>query len=831
MTQLFRRIRYLLNRARFDRDLANDLEFHREMAARAGRTFGNTLLVREEARDAWGWTWIDRLSQDLRYAARTALKSPGFTLVAILILGIGVGVNVAAFGFFNMILLRPLPIRAPATLLRFDRRSPANFSDNFPYPETAFFREHTKTLSAVLAMDSSRLALEGEEKQIGARFVSSNYFTELGATATLGRLLDPSLDEGPGAENVVVLSHGFWQRHFASDPLIAGKTVRLNGKAVRIVGVAAAEFSGLGMEDQTVWVPIAQKPYFIAGANLTAFGDSSTSVQMWGRLQRGVAPPAAEAELKSLAVELRRQHPQDIWERESFPSHPGGYARSPREQMYPVLAIITALCLLILIVACSNLGSLLLAKGVARDREMAIRASVGAGRARLIRQLFTESLLLAFLGAAAGLALGTIVLRSLLVLADLPEWLNPAPDWRVILFAGGVGFASAIMFGLAPAFQLTLRRHRSTTLRRLLIGGQVAASCVLLILSGLLIRALERAASSSPGFGYDRVISIDPGLPGYTPARAHSYFDTLESRLRAIPGVASVAVVSNPPLGNRWTVEKTQVAGRAVDIHINHVNGQFFETMQIPLLRGRSLRPGDQHAIVVSESLARLQWPGADPLGKLFPVGQTVVGVAGDAHLVSPEDSDAVEVYQLADGDIWPALVMLVKTSAPPEDLLRSVAAAARSADPKLFPEVGLMRNAFREKVGTARNVALAVSVLGSISLLLACLGIVGLVAYAVSQRTKEIGIRMALGAEPAHVLTVVLRQFSIPVVAGLLAGAGLAAGLSSILRQELYGVSNLDPVAYVGAIGMFVAVVTIAALVPARQALRIDPLRALRYE
>jgi predicted permease len=746
-------------------------------------------------------------------------------------LAIGVGVNVAAFGFFDLILLRPLPIRDPATLLSFNRQSPAGFSDNFPYPEVSFFREHAKTLSAVLAVDYSRLSLDGEEKQIAARFVTANYFAELGATATLGRLLDTALDESPGAENVVVLSHGFWERHFASDLAIVGRMIRLNGKVARVAGVASAEFSGLGMEDRLVWLPISEKPYFVSGSNLTGFDDGATSVFMWGRLQRGATPPAAEQELQSLAAELRHQHPREIWDQERLPSRPGGYARTVNEHMYPVLAIIAAMCLLILTVACGNLGSLLLAKGVARCREMAIRASVGAGRARLIRQLFTESLLLALLGAAAGLALGTMVLRSLLVMGDLPEWLNPAPDWRIILFAAGVGFASAILFGLAPAFQLTLRRHRSTTLRRLLIGGQVAASCVLLILSGLLIRALERAASSSPGFGYDRVISIDPGLSGYTPAMARAYFDALESRLRQIPGVASVAVVSNPPLGNRWTVDKTQVAGHAVDIHINHVNGQFFETMQIPLLRGRGLRPGDQHAIVVSESLARLQWPGEDPLGKLFPVGQTVVGVAGDAHLVSPEDSDAVEVYQLADGDIWPALVMLVKTSAPPEDLLRSVAAVARSADPKLFPEVGLMKNAFREKVGTARNVALAVSLLGSVSLFLACLGIVGLVSYAVSQRTKEIGIRMALGAEPAHVLTVVLRQFSVPVVAGLLAGAGLAAALSRILRQELYGVNNLDPIAYVGAIGIFVAIITIAALLPARRALGVDPLRALRYE
>jgi ABC-type antimicrobial peptide transport system permease subunit len=262
--------------------------------------------------------------------------------------------------------------------------------------------------------------------------------------------------------------------------------------------------------------------------------------------------------------------------------------------------------------------------------------------------------------------------------------------------------------------------------------------------------------------------------------------------------------------------------------------------MQIPLLRGRGLMPGDKHAIVVSESFARLQWPAEDPLGRPFqvgldaagaPVNETVVGIVGDAHLVSPEDSDAVEIYQLAEGDILPSLVALVKTSAPPEGLLRSVASVARAVDPKLFPEVRLMKNAFQEKIGTARSVALVVTLLGSVSLFLACLGIVGLVGFAVSQRTKEIGIRMALGAEPAHVLGVVLRQFSLPVVAGLVTGAGLAAALSRILRQELYGVSNLDPVAYVGAIVIFVATTVIAALPPAREALRVEPTRALRYE
>ena len=271
-----------------------------------------------------------------------------------------------------------------------------------------------------------------------------------------------------------------------------------------------------------------------------------------------------------------------------------------------------------------------------------------------------------------------------------------------------------------------------------------------------------------------------------------------------------------------------------MNIHYNSVDRHFFETMSIPLRRGHGLMPGDRHSVVVSESLARVEWPSEDPIGKKLGEGaeaKTVVGVAGNARLVSPEDSDAVEVYQLAEGDMFPSLVALVKTSAPPEGLLRSVAAVARGVDPKLFPEIRLMKSSYEEKVGSARTIALLVSVLGSISLLLACLGIVGLVAYAVSQRTQEIGIRMALGAKAGHVLAVVLRQFSLPVLLGLVAGAGLAAALSRILRQVLYGVSNLDPLAYAGAITVFIVTVAIAALLPARRALRVDPLHALRYE
>ena len=362
------------------------MAFHREMAAREGaRDPGNALRLREDAREAWGWMWLDRLSQDLGYAGRMLRKSPGFTVAAVLMLALGIGVNVAVFGFFNLMFLRPLPIRDPDTLLRFDRGTLANsnFADNLPYPEVAFFSQHTRTLSAVLALDFVNVAMEGEDKQLHAHFVTSNFFSELGATATLGRTLDPLRDAAADSDPVVVLGYDFWQRHFGGDPSVIGKTIRLNEKPVRVIGVASPEFSGLGMGQPDLWAPIDELPYVVPGSRVMAFSDGGPSVEMWGRLQPGLTPGVAEEELSSLAAELRRQHPNEIWDKEILPSTPGGYLRTigdPHDRMYPVFGLVGTLCLLILAVACGNLGSLLLARGVAREREISIRASVGAGR-------------------------------------------------------------------------------------------------------------------------------------------------------------------------------------------------------------------------------------------------------------------------------------------------------------------------------------------------------------------------------------------------------------------------------------------------------------------
>ena len=845
MTELFRRVRYLLNRGRFDQELADDLEFHREMAARAGGArLGDAVRLREDARAAWGWTWIDRLQQDLRYAARMLWRSPGFTATAIVMLGIGIGANIAAFGFLNLVALRQLPVRDPDTLLRFERRAPQVYASDMPYQEAAFIARHATTLSAVIAINGTRLVVEGESRPINAQFVTSNFFSELGARLTAGRVLDPSIDDRADAGAAVVLSHGFWSRHFGANPSVIGTTIHLNGQPASVVGVVSPEFSGLSLSSPDVWAALPTHPYFVTGSQLlTTFSADNVGVKMWGRMRPGVTPSMTEQETRALLARLRAEHPDDIWKDEHLASEPGGYAKmgggSERgsgapgpNDVHMVFALVGSLVLLILAVACGNLGSLLLARGVARERELTIRAAVGAGRARLIRQLFTESLLLALMGSAAGMALAYALLRGLMVATDAPAWLDPAPDWRVFAFAIGIAVASALVFGLAPAWQIVRQRHRATLLRQCLIGAQVMASCVLLIVASLLVRALDRVMSTNPGFDYEHVISVDPNLVvhGYAAGSARTYVDALQTRLAAQPGVESVALATIPPLGGRRSIARPESAKRPVDIHINHVDPAFFQTMAIPVLRGRNLTAGDARAIVVSESLALLQWPGQDPVGQQFE-GHTVVGVAGNARWGAMQDPDAVEAYYLAGPDDTASLVALVRTSGPSEALASMVAASTKAIDPKVFPEVRLLKTAFKDKLRETELSTLAVAGLSVSALLLACLGIVGLVAYSVSQRTKEIGIRMALGARGSHVLSVVLRQLSRSVGVGLLLGIAGAAALSQLLRRELYGVSNLDPTAYVAAIGVFVVTAALTALVPARRALRVDPLKALRYE
>ena len=848
MAELFRRLKYLLNRRRLDHELAQDMEFHREMAAREGRSnFGNALLLREESREVWGWTWIDRLLQDLRYAARVLRKSPGFTLIAVLMLAIGAGANIAAFGFFDLLVLRPLNVRDPASLLRFERRSPLNYAYALPYPEMAFFREHSRTLSTVLAVNTSQLSIRDEGKQAEVQFVTANYFSELGAVPILGRTFDPVREESSSAAPVVILSEGFWRRHFGADAQALGGAVYLNGTPATIIGVVPQEFGGLRMSVPALWAPIVQQPQFVNGSRLlTDYSVDSSGVQMFGRLKPGVGPKAAEDELAALAAELRSEHPDDIWDHERLRSQPGGYASAllggnrhgsgaegPSE-LYTIFGLIGALVLLILAVTCANLGSLLLARGVAREREMSIRAAVGAGRARLLRQLLTESILLSLLGAAVGLIVGYLVLQQLLAISGAPAWLNPAPDWRIVVFTIAIAFLAVALFGLAPAMQTSRRRYR-TGARQFLIGAQVAGSCVLVIVAALLGRALNHTTSAGPGFEYQHVVSINPGLAGYgySSGSARAYLDGLQTRIRAVPGVESASITLTPPLGTRSITAGITLNDHSFNVEMHKVEPEFFQTIDLPILRGRNLLRGETGAVLVSESFARRGWPGRDPIGQTFGLDgdRRVVGIVRSARLTKLQDSDSVEAYLPIDAADLPSACLLVRTSVPPEDIASALAATARDIAPDTFPEIQLLSAAFRRKVEAARYAAVSMSALGAIANLLACFGIVGVVAFTVSQRTKEIGIRIALGARRSHVISNVLHQLILPVSVGLLVGLGGAIALSRLLRQMLYGISSLDPASYLIAVGFFLVTVIAAAVLPARKALGIDPLRALRNE
>ncbi|HUF48630.1 MAG TPA: ABC transporter permease [Vicinamibacterales bacterium] len=832
MRELLRRIHYLLNRRRFDDELKEEMAFHREMAdTHGGVPLGDALRLREDSREAWGVMWLDRFGQDLRYAFQAMRRSPGFTAAAVLVLAVGIGATVAAFSAFNMAALRPLPVRDPETILRFQRHAPGRTSTEVPYRAVAFYREHARTLSAVLAQTASSLSLKGAERSPSTFFVTANFFDELGARPGHGRLFTAD-DARPDAPPAVVLGHGFWASHFGSDPSVVGTSAHLNGKAVTIIGVVAREFSGLAGDAPAFWALVEHHGYFVHGSRLLT--DFSSGVTMWGRLGPGASPQMAEAELAALAAELRRQHPGDIWEDERLLGEPGGYA--PLTGATSMFALVGALVLLILAVACGNLGSLLLARGASRRREMALRSAIGAGTGRLIRQLFTESLVLAVMGCLGGLALGSLVLKGIMVSTEAPPWLDPTPDWRVVTFAIAMGFLSSVLFGLAPALQIARQKQKKTVGRTMLIGVQVASSCVLLIVAGLLVRAAERAASTDPGFEYEHVIVVEPSLSehGYTAARARTYIQDLSARLRGIAGVEDLSLTSTPPLGDRRMTSPRQLDGRALDVYIHQVDPQYLTTMKIPLLRGRNLIEGDDRGVVVSESLARRNWPDRDPLGQPFKTGNealTVVGIAGNARSLALGDPDAVELYRLARERDLTEMTVVARTSGPTEALAPAFSAAANGIDPNLRPRVHLLKDQFHQNVREIERGALAVSVLGVIALAVACLGVLGLVAYSVAQHTKEIGIRMALGARPGHILASLSSQFRGTIIGGLVLGVLGAAGLAQLLRRELYGLSTIDPIAYISAIILFLIAVGLAALWPARRALRVDPLVALRCD
>ena len=837
---------------RMEKELDAELRFHFEtqVAAKieAGMTeaearratrleFGGLEQIKQDCRESRGTLWLVSIVQDLRFGARILAKSPGFSVTAIVVLALGIGVSILGFSLYNIMALQSIPVRDPATVVRIQRRSPENITPGIPYASIDYYRDNAKSLSAVMAtMGAAPMVLNQDEQRLKATFVSSNYFSELGGSPVAGHLFDAAHDDSASAP-VCVLSFRLWQRRFEGDPSIVGKSIRLGGKPATVIGVASEAFANLGTDDPDIWLPILQHSYFVEGSKPLADPKFEGLIGMWGRLAPGVSTLSAEQELLSLTNQLRKIYPTVIWDNEYIVITPGAHFFSFEggPGAPPVLALAGLLVFLILAIACANLGGLLMARGAGREREIQLRFDLGARKLRVFRQLLTENLLLGLLGSIAALPLSYGVLRFVLLYSNAPAWMSALPDWRVFLFTSAMGFVAALLFGFLPTLQMVRQKKNRSLWHQFVVCAQVGASCVLLILAGLLVRATLHTLYSDPGFGYEQVLSIDPGMSehGFASAHAQAYLDQLQNRLRTVPGVTFVSIARVPPLVNTMVMMTSiDVDGRRIMIYPNWVGPEFFQTMRIPLLRGRYFRAGEKNVVILGESLARKRWPTEDPIGKLWEKSHSiVVGVVGNTRAMELNNTDATEIYYPPAADDFPAMSVLVRAAGDPNTLTPAIKAIAGSIDTTLYPTITPLTAGFRKNVSQAEQVATIISLLGSIAIFLAVVGLLGLVSYAVSQRTKEIAIRLALGANRIEIFAAVLRRFAWPVLLGLVAGVAITAGLSQILRRGLYGISGLDPIGYVGAMAILIAILAAAALLPIRRAFQLDIARTLHSE
>jgi predicted permease len=822
--ELWRRCWFLLNRRRFERELREEMDAHRSMQGTDAVPFGNSLRLRDEAVDAWGWRWLERLQQDVSFGCRLLWRSPAFTLTALTVLSLGIGVNLAAFQVFDRVALSPRPVREPETLVNLYRRSPRSTSTTFSYPAFDFHRRHASRLRSAMARVPASVSLgDDETRRRDASFVTANYFAEMGTAPLLGRLFDAG-DERPDAAPVVVISEDFWRSALAADAGVLARPLRVNGRPLSVIGIVPRTFVGLEGRTPSAWVPITQHGAVFPGSTLLEDWTGG-AVAFYGRVPSEFPIAAVEGDLRLIVNALRAERPHDVWDDEWLELRDASRMVSLPEAA-PAFALVGALVALVLVAACMNLGLLVLARTLVRGREFAVRFAVGATRPRLVRQLLTEHLLLGLLGTAAGSLVAMPMAAAVLRFAGESPAIEPTFNLRTVLTASALAILASVAFGFAPLWQ-TLRpaSSRRFKMRSLMLAAQVAAATALLILSGLLVRAVTRTVRVDLGFDYEHTLVADPdlGSHGLAAAPAAEYWRRVETRLRLHPGVRNVAVSTLPPLGNRVAINGERTV-------FYDVTPAYFDTMQIPILRGRIFRDGERGVVLVSETLAARHWPGEDALGKSYD-GNTVIGVAGNARTVRLNERGATECYRAIQPSDMPSSVAVVRVDGDPRRSVPGIRAILRMEDTRLAPEVTALDEALAEKLAGPRQAAQLISLLGVCALLLAATGLGGFVAFTVSERLREIGVRLALGAGPSDIARAVLRQFRAPLVYGAVAGSLLAACAGMILASELFGVSSFDPAAHVGAVALFTVVAALAVLPSLRRAVRVDPIHTLRHE
>ena len=813
-------------------------------------------------------TWI----HDVRFALRLLARSPLFTATAALSLAIGIGANATIFSVGSALLLRPMPGLANADrLVDIGRSSPGAEFDTVSYPNYADIRDRMTTVSGVFAhlIEPTPMSLggSGDAERVYGALVSGNYFSILGTLPASGRLLRPEDDRVGAGNPVTVLSYDLWTRRFASDPQIVGRTVSINGYPFTVIGIAPRGFQGTTVIKGDLWVPLSTLTQAMPDHRDTLFTSRrATWLFMGGRLKDGVSVVQATSELDAIGAALQQEH-SDTNEQMTFRAAPLSVFPGMTKVMAGFIALLMGIVTLLLMIACVNLAGMLLARGASRTREIAVRIAIGAGPGRVARQLLTETAVLFALGGVAGLVLSrwlTSLLLALLPQLPVPLSVEITTDWRVVLFTAMASLVAAVLCGLAPAMQArktslvaSLKsdaldgRPARLRLRNVFVVGQVTMSIVLVVAAGLFMRALERAASTPTGFDQRNVevVSFDLALGRLTADTGRQFARELVERTTALPGVASVTLAADLPLdGGRMgfgSVRLPGTAGREQDPAIsadwNIVAPGFFRTLGIRLVRGRDFAPQDSRGAplvaIVNEAFARAAWPGQDPVGRevetdtgdgLYPT--TVIGVAGDARFMSVAQAAEPYIYvplaQLYQGRIH----LVVKTHG--RSVLAEVRSLVRTMNPNLPVTEALPLSDITALGTIPQRIAAAIAgTLGVVGLLLAAMGIYGVTSYAVSRRTREIGIRMALGAESGDVLRLLLKQGAILAGAGVALGLVIAAAGSQLVQSLLYGINGLDPITFLIAGLLFVSVALSATYLPARRALAVDPMSALRNE
>jgi putative ABC transport system permease protein len=807
------------------------------------------------------------LLQDLRYGARTLWTRPGFTLVAVLTLALGIGANTAIFSVVNAVLLKPLPFADPERLVMiWEDASRIGFPQNTPAPANYLdwkTQNHSFEDMAAVNWVSFNLTGDGEPQKVGGHAVTANLFPLLGVRPALGRGFTAE-EEKPGSNKVVILSHALWQDSYGGQRSVVGQEILLNGEKYTVVGVMPAGFQFLESYVR-LWVPLAQAPEDWANRG-------GHYLRVVGRIRPGVTTEQADADIKTIMARISRDHPEEAAE-------VGAYVQPLREQLAgdvrrPLLMLLVAVAF-VLLIACANIAGLLLSRSVSRRREIAIRLALGASRWRVVRQLLTESALLSVTGGVLGLllALWSFAFLRQLIPPTMALSTGLGLDVKVLAFTLVVSLLTGTVFGLVPALQVSkagpgealkqgggrggVGAAGSRRLRNAFVVSEVSLALVLLVGAGLLIQSLEKLRGQYSGIRPENVLTLRTILPEnkYTEhAQRLAFYDAVLERVRSLPGVVSAGYTTTVPLTwkggtSGFTVEgRPPVSGLGNDANHRQVTADYLQTLGIPLKAGRYLQESDapqsQPVVVINEAMARAYWPGEDVLGKRFKVGGadaqrpwlTIVGVVADVRqmgLDAPVKAEMYLPYKQVEYQQWFAPgYLVIRTSVEPAGLVAAVRREVYAVDPSQpVSNVETMAEILGEEAAQRQVGMTLLAVFAALALALSSLGIYGVLSFFVAQHTQEIGVRLALGAQPGSILALVLRKGMTLVLAGVGLGLCGAFALTRLMQNQLFGVSPNDPLTYAGFALLLVCVALAACLVPARRATKVDPIVALRYE